>query len=100
MSGLAVVTPTAFHMSAQRDTERVEGELVSSNYFDVLGVAAAQGRLISPADDRANGADRVAVVSFRLWQRRFAGDARVIGTTVKLDGRDFVLFGVASEHLS
>ena len=100
MSGLAVVTPTAFHLSAQRDTERVEGELVSSNYFDVLGVAAAQGRLISPADDRANGADRVAVVSFRLWQRRFAGDARVIGTTVKLDGRDFVLIGVANEQFS
>jgi macrolide transport system ATP-binding/permease protein len=52
MSGLAVVSPTAFHLSAQHDTERVEGELVSSNYCDVLGVTAAQGRLIAPADDQ------------------------------------------------
>ena len=61
MSGLAVVSPTAFHLSARHETERVEGELVSSNYFDVLGVTAAQGRLIAPADDRSNGADAVAV---------------------------------------
>ena len=100
MSGLAVVSPTAFHLSARHDTERVEGELVSSNYFDVLGVTAAQGRLIAPTDDRSNGADAVAVVSYRLWQRRFAGDASVIGTTIKLDGRDFVVIGVANEQFS
>ena len=100
MSGLAVVSPTAFHLSARHDTERVEGELVSSNYFDVLGVTAAQGRLIAPTDDRNDRADPVAVVSYRLWQRRFAGDASVIGTTIKLDGRDFVVIGVANEQFS
>jgi predicted permease len=100
MSDLAVVAPTAFHLTAQHDTERVEGERVSSSYFDVLGVTAAEGRLITPADDQNNGADPVAVVSFRLWQRRFAGDARAIGTTIKLDGHDFVLIGVASEQFS
>jgi predicted permease len=98
MSGLAAASPTAFHLSARHDTERVDGELVSSNYFDVLGVTAAQGRLIAPADDQNNGADPVAVVSFRLWQRRLAGDPRAIGTTIKLNGRDFVLIGVASEQ--
>ena len=99
MSGLAVVSPAAFHLSARHDTERVEGELVSSNYFEVLGVAAAQGRLLTPADDQNNGADAVAVVSFRLWQRRFGGDPRAIGTTIRLDGRDFVVVGVASERV-
>lgn len=100
MSDVAVVSPAAFHLSARHDTERVEGELVSSNYFDVLGVTAAQGRLIAPADEQGNDADLVAVVSFRLWQRRFGGDARAIGSTIRLDGRDFVLIGVANEQFS
>ena len=81
MSGLAVVSPTAFHLSARSETERVEGELVSGNYFEVLGVTAARGRLITSADDESNGADQVAVLSFRLWQRRFGGDAGAIGST-------------------
>ena len=95
MSGLAVVAPTAFHLSARNETERVEGELVSGNYFEVLGVTAARGRLIASADDESQGADLVAVLSFRLWQRRFGGDAGAIGSTIKLDGHDFAVIGVA-----
>ena len=74
MSGLAVISPTAFHLSALGETERVEGELVSGNYFEVLGVTASRGRLITSADDEGSGADPVAVLSSRLWQRRFGGD--------------------------
>jgi hypothetical protein len=98
MSGLAVISPTAFHLSARSETERVEGELVSGNYFEVLGVTAARGRLITTADDETNGANEVAVLSFRLWQRRFAGDPGVIGSTIKLDGHEFMIIGVASEQ--
>ena len=99
-SGLAVASVTAFHLSTGSDTERVEGELVSSNYFDVLGVAAAKGRLIMATDERDGTAHPVAVVSFRLWQRRFAGDPAVIGTRIKLNGQDFTLIGVANERFS
>src|SRR5687767_3112982 len=67
LTGLAVVSPTAFHLSAGGETERIEGELVSGNYFEVLGVNAAQGRLFTSADDERAG--QVAVVSFSLWQR-------------------------------
>lgn len=98
MSGLAVVSPTAFHLSARSETERVEGELVSGNYFEVLGVTAARGRLITSVDDEGNSADQVAVLSFRLWQRRFGGDAGAIGSRIKLDGHDFIIIGVASEQ--
>ncbi len=97
MSGLAVMSQTAFHLSARNETERVEGELVSGNYFDVLGVTAARGRLITSADDEGGSADQVAVLSFRLWQRRFGGDTGAIGSTIKLDGHDFTIIGVASE---
>lgn len=95
MSGLALTAPTAFHLSTGQEADRVEGELVSGNYFDVLGVRAAQGRLIRPADEQA-GAPPVAVISTRLWQRRFAGQAGVIGRTVRLDGHSFTIVGVAT----
>jgi predicted permease len=98
MAGLAVISPTAFHLSAGRsDTERVEGELISGNYFDVLGVTAAQGRLIT-SDDESNSADQVAVLSFRLWQRRFGGDPAAIGSRITLDRHDFIIIGVARDQ--
>jgi macrolide transport system ATP-binding/permease protein len=100
ISGLSVVVPTAFHLSARGQTERVDGELISSNYFDVLGVRAAQGRLIAPADDREDATGDVAVLSYRLWQRQFGGDPSVIGATIKLDGRSFVVIGVANERFA
>ena len=99
MSGLAAIAPTAFHLSTGGETERVEGELVSGDYFDVLGVTAAHGRLIAPADD-LEPAQPVAVVSFRLWQRRFGGAPGVIGTSITLDGRSFILIGVAGESFT
>ncbi|MGH9938982.1 MAG: ABC transporter permease, partial [Blastocatellia bacterium] len=97
MSGLALLAPTAFHLSAGQEAERVEGELVSGNFFDVLGVRPAQGRLITPSDEQGAGASQVAVLSHSLWRRRFAGDASVIGKTIKLDGHDFTVIGVAGE---
>jgi predicted permease len=96
-SGLAVVSVTAFHVSTGNATERVDGELVSANYFDVLGLHPAAGRLFTDADERDGSAESLAVVSFRLWQRRFAGDPGVIGSRIKLNGHDFTLVGVAAE---
>ncbi len=99
MSGLAVVMPTAFHLSTGVDTERVDGELVSGDYFDVLGVTATHGRLIGQADDR-EGADPVAVISGRLWRRRFGAKADIVGTSIKLDGRSSIVIGVADEQFA
>jgi putative ABC transport system permease protein len=98
MSGVAARLPTAFHVSAQGHTERVDGELISGDYFDVLGVRPAQGRLIMPSDERDGAADEVAVLSYRLWQRQFAGAPSAIGATIKVDARSFVVVGVADER--
>jgi predicted permease len=95
LSGLAVISPTAFHLSTGGETERVEGELVSGSYFEVLGTTAAHGRLITPADDR--DAQAVVVLSHRLWQRRFGGDPSIPGAAVTLDGHPFTVIGVTSE---
>jgi predicted permease len=97
MSGLALRVPTSFHLSTGQEAERVDGELVSGNFFDVLGVRPAQGRLIAPSDEQGASASQVAVLSHRLWRRRFAGDASVIGKAIKLDGHDFTVIGVTGE---
>jgi MacB-like periplasmic core domain len=72
----------------------VAGQLVSGNYYSVLGVNAALGRAILPDDDRAPGQPPVCVISHNYWQRRFAGDPSVVGKTIHLGGSPFTIIGV------
>src|SRR5215472_1842794 len=58
-------------------SQRLWGYLVTGNYFDVLGIKPAIGRLISPSDDRTPGGHPVAVISYGTWQKRFGGDPSV-----------------------
>jgi predicted permease len=76
-------------------TDRVRGEIVSGNYFGVLGVGAAAGRVFTPEDDRAPGAHPVLVLSYAFWQRRFAGAPAVVGRTLLVNGSSFTVIGVA-----
>jgi predicted permease len=80
--------------------ELIWGELVSGNYFTGLGVAPAAGRVLTPDDDRAEGASPVAVLRHTFWQRRFGGDPNIIGNQVRLNGHDFTVVGVAREGFS
>src|SRR5262245_45825842 len=63
-------------LSREGNNERLWGYLVSGNYFDVLGVQPAVGRFFTPEEDRAPGANPVAVLSYNCWQKRFAGDPK------------------------
>src|SRR5262245_1896772 len=96
MSGLAVKAGGTFNLSTGREPERVEGELVSGNFFDVLGVKPEQGRLLTPAD--ASEFRMVAVISHRLWQGRFSADPGVIGRTIRLNAYDYIVVGVADQE--
>jgi predicted permease len=78
-------------------SERVEGNLVSGNYFDVLGVKAELGRTFLPDEDKTPGASPVAVISHNLWQRRFNSDSTVVGKSVVLNGLSFTIVGVAPQ---
>jgi predicted permease len=100
LSGLSAVAPRAFHITARRITERVEGELVSSDYFDVLGVTAARGRLMAPDDDRDVNGGHDVVLSHRFWQRSLGGDPSVVGETIDIDGYPFTVIGIASESFA
>jgi predicted permease len=72
----------------------VAGQLVSGNYYSVLGVNAALGRTILPDDDRAPGESPVCIISHDYWQRRFAGDRAIVGKTINLSGAPFTIIGV------
>jgi predicted permease len=80
-------------------TDLAVGQVVSGGYYSGLGVPALLGRTITPEDDRV-GADMVAVLGHGYWQRRFGGDAGVIGQTGMLDGRPFTIVGVTPSGFS
>ena len=85
------------HVAGSPDSgpkEQADGHLVSGNYFDVLGVRAAIGRMLTVQDD-ALAAPHVAVISYDFWHRRFNLDHAVIGKSVDLNGTVFHIVGVA-----
>src|ERR1041385_956269 len=72
-------------VSGISQTEPVQAELVSGNYFPMLGVRAAAGRLFTADDDQRSGEHPYAVISYGWWQTRFTGDPAVIGRTIRLN---------------
>jgi predicted permease len=94
LAGLAVVRNAAVTLGTDGRSERVWAQLVSGNFFEVLGVGAQAGRTLTPADDRSPNAHPVAVLSHALWQRRFGGDPGVVGRTVLLNTRAYTVLGV------
>lgn len=73
------------------------GQLVTGNFFEVLGVRAAQGRVLTPADVTTPGEAAVVVLSHLGWQRLFDSDPNVLGRTVRLNGFAGVIVGIAPE---
>jgi hypothetical protein len=78
------------------DGTRREGVLVTGNFFGVLGVGAARGRALTPADDTP-GAPAVLVLSHRSWSQFFASDPGIVGRTLRLNGTPFDVVGVMPE---
>jgi predicted permease len=70
------------------------GEFVSGNYFEMFGLTAYSGRLLTPSDDRP-GAPPVAVMSHRFWQERYGSDLSLIGSTFDIDQKPFIIVGIA-----
>jgi predicted permease len=89
-----------FNLSPSGSSDMVQGLWVSGGLFDTLGVSAVIGRAITTRDDvRGGGPDGpVAVISHRLWQRRFGGAPAVIGRTLTIEGVPFTIVGVAPER--
>ena len=90
---LAVMKPWQPTLLGAAEPERLEGQRVGADYFEVLGVSPAIGREFAPADDAA-GAAPVALLSDGLWRRRFGADAGIVGRTITLDGLPHLVLGV------
>src|SRR5262249_38677496 len=78
-AGVIARYPVSLSLAYQGQTERVGGELVSGNFFEVLGVRPVMGRLFTADDDRVPGGHPVVVLSHGFWTRRFGGDPNVLG---------------------
>jgi putative ABC transport system permease protein len=83
-----------FNLSESGEARPADGLWVTGDFFDILGLRAAQGRLLSPEDDRPGCAPR-AVLSHAFWQRAYGGDPSVVGRTITLRTRPIEIVGIA-----
>jgi putative ABC transport system permease protein len=88
-----VATQRSFNLIGQGEPERVRGATVMANYLTTLGVKPVLGRVFSAEEDQPGGPP-VALISYALWQKRFAGRADAIGQSLNLDGRSYNILGV------
>jgi putative ABC transport system permease protein len=93
-TGMAATAGGTFTLSGSGDAQRLNALFVTPDLFAVLGVNTVVGRTFT-SEEGTYGHDKVAILSFRLWQQRFGGDRSVLGRTIKLDGENYVVVGVA-----
>lgn len=95
--GVAVRSPRSFSLSAADWRQQAMGEVVSANYFDVMGVSPAAGRFFGPDEVGAAGSSSVVVIGHDLWQSRFGGAKDAIGEVLRLMGQPLTIIGVAPQ---
>ena len=95
LSGLLARFSVPLSVSAMGRAERADGELVTGNYFDVLGVTPALGRVFGEEDETAAGANPVAVLSHGYWTRRFGNDPSVLNRQITVNGTLLTVVGVS-----
>jgi predicted permease len=94
LSALAGMRLSPMNLETAGAASRVWGFLVTGNYFEMLGVRGARGRLLTSDDDRLPGGHPVLVISDECWRTRFAADPAIVGRTVKVNGAPFTILGV------
>jgi putative ABC transport system permease protein len=93
-SAMAAYQFIGLSVAGAGDPEQTAGYMADANFFDVLGVQAAHGRVFTPADATTDGSAPVAVLSHGYFTRRFGADPGVVGRTLKLNGYPFTVIGV------
>jgi putative ABC transport system permease protein len=99
-SGMLARFAFSASLASRGQTERGSGELVSGNYFEVLGVRPAIGRLFTLEDDRTPGANPIVVLSHSFWMRRFGGDPGVLNQALQVNNTELTIVGVAQAGFS
>lgn len=94
LTGLAAMGMAPVGLSNNGINERIWGLHVTGNYFSLLGVHAALGRVIAPEDDRIPGGHPVVMLSYQCWQQRFGADPQIIGRSLVIGGRNYTVIGI------
>ncbi|MGD8331805.1 MAG: ABC transporter permease, partial [Acidobacteriota bacterium] len=94
-SGAAAGMIMPYNWNRETHSETIFGELVTDNYFEVLGVQPHLGRWFLPEENATLGTHPVAVLAYGFWQRAFGADPQIVGKTIKLNGAPFTIVGVA-----
>jgi predicted permease len=86
-----------FNIAVDDSAERTWGTMVSGNFFEVLGIRPAIGRLLTPQDDVTPGGHPVAVISYAYWQQRFGGNPSIVGKQVTINNTPMTIVGVTQQ---
>jgi predicted permease len=93
-SDLAALQPyISVSLTGKDEPERISANRATSNYFSVIGVAPVLGRAFANGDDQA-GHDRVVLLDYRFWERKFGSDPNIVGKTIRLNGEEHTVIGV------
>ena len=96
--GMLAADKTGVGLSWRNQAEGEDAEVVTGNYFQMLGLKPAAGRLLTPQDDTVKNSNPVLVLSYNYWKRRFAAASDIVGQTVLVNGHSFTVLGVAPEN--
>ena len=94
LQDLAAYTWITTSLGDESRSRLLSTQLTSGNYFSLLAVKPALGRLLRPDDDVMGGARQVAVLSYRLWQDQFGGDTAVVGNAIRLNQVSYTIVGI------
>jgi predicted permease len=98
LDGVACLTAFPLTLSGRAEPMQINGQLVSANYFDVLGIRPAAGRFFLPDEDTKPSGNNVAVLSYSLWANKFGSDPNLIGKTLTLNATAYNVVGVAPRN--
>jgi putative ABC transport system permease protein len=96
--GILAADKTGVGVSWHNQAESEDAEVVTGNYFQLLGLKPSLGRLLTQQDDTAKNANPVLVLSYNYWKRRFGATQDIVGQTVLINGHSFTVLGVAPQN--
>ena len=94
IENISAFRPWSFNLTGNGEPEQVSGAMVSGDFFTALGSSPVLGRMIRAEDNAAGGENRVAVISYALWQSRFGADPGIVGKMVPVSAEDYRVIGV------